>query len=481
MWYLGVEVYQDKTGGEKFTMQGINAWSFKPYHPALHENHAIYISRIAPSEDSVDISWFSEYGYNGQYEVIYKKRNESDKNLKSIKTEAKSVDITGLDIECDYEVYISCDTGRSRTRIFRTGFVPGIVVNYLHPEDEVYKFSGSSLCSPSLLRLDDGTLLASMDVFESGAPQNLTLVYKSCDGGETWEHLTELFPCFWGKLFLHKGLIYMLAMSTEYGDILIGRSDDGGKNFCMPTVIARGSCLNKSSGWHKAPMPVLNHGGRFWTAVDYGSWLTGGHASSLLSVDENADLLKSENWILTPPLRYDSQWEGTVKEQSTGCLEGNAAVTPDGNLVNILRYQTNGCEPSYGKAVILKCDASEPEKPLEFYKVIDFEGNISKFDILYDDVSHKYISLITGIHRHQDRNILSLAVSDDLFNWRIVCPLLDYTHLDPAKVGFQYISFLICGDDILYLSRTAFNSARNFHDANYSTFHKIRNFRKLLK
>jgi hypothetical protein len=461
-------------------MKGVNTWSFAPYHPALRENHTIYISRVAPGENSVSISWFPESEYDGDYDVIYTKRGDPGENAASVKTRARSLEITGLENGRDYEIYVSCPKGTSRARLFRTGYVPGVVVNYLHPEDEAYKFSGSSLCSPSLLKLGGGKLLASMDVFEGGLPQNLTLIYKSNDNGGTWEHQTELFPCFWGKLFLHKGAVYMLAMSTEYGDILIGRSTDGGKNFCMPTVIARGSCLHKASGWHKAPMPVINHKNRLWTAVDYGSWTVGGHASAFLSIDEDDDPLDAKKWSVTEPLPYDGGWNGAVSGKSAGCLEGNAVVSPDGELFNILRYQTNGCVPPYGKAVILKCDAGEPEKPLEFYRIIDFEGNLSKFDIIYDKISRKYISLITGTREHPYRNVLSLATSDDLISWRTVCPLLDYSRFDPQKTGFQYISFVIGGENILYLSRTAFNGARNFHDANFSTFHTIENFRGAL-
>jgi len=62
----------------------------------------------------------------------------------------------------------------------------------------------------------------------------------------------------------------------------------------------------------------------------------------------------------------------------------------------------------------------------------------------------------------------------------IVARLLDYRHTNPREVGFQYVSFLIDGDDILYLCRTAMNQARNFHDANYITFHRIERFRELI-
>ena len=35
------------------------------------------------------------------------------------------------------------------------------------------------------------------------------------------------------------------------------------------------------------------------------------------------------------------------------------------------------------------------------------------------------------------------------------------------------------GDDLLALSRTAFNGAHSFHDSNFITFHRISNFRTL--
>ena len=50
---------------------------------------------------------------------------------------------------------------------------------------------------------------------------------------------------------------------------------------------------------------------------------------------------------------------------------------------------------------------------------------------------------------------------------------------DAKDVGFQYPDFFIEGDDIFLLCRTAMNGAANFHDANYSTFHRIRDFRSL--
>jgi hypothetical protein len=63
----------------------------------------------------------------------------------------------------------------------------------------------------------------------------------------------------------------------------------------------------------------------------------------------------------------------------------------------------------------------------------------------------------------------------------LICLLPRTGPEDPADVGFQYVSFLIDGDDILYLCRTAINHAKNMHDSNYTTFHRIKQFRQHLQ
>ncbi len=50
------------------------------------------------------------------------------------------------------------------------------------------------------------------------------------------------------------------------------------------------------------------------------------------------------------------------------------------------------------------------------------------------------------------------------------------------KHGFQYLDWQFEGNDIIALSRTAYDDAEgeahNQHDANFITFHRIENFRK---
>ena len=77
------------------------------------------------------------------------------------------------------------------------------------------------------------------------------------------------------------------------------------------------------------------------------------------------------------------------------------------------------------------------------------------------------------------RNLLSLIVSDDLENWKVVTDLIDYRDADKQKHGFQYVDFHFDGDDIIYLCRTGINNPNDYHDSNYITFHRIKNFREL--
>ena len=75
------------------------------------------------------------------------------------------------------------------------------------------------------------------------------------------------------------------------------------------------------------------------------------------------------------------------------------------------------------------------------------------------------------------RCIFTLSVSEDLRNWKKLKTLIDVT--DWEKGGVSYPSFIIDGDDILYVSRTSGGSVKNEHDNNYVTFHRIENFREL--
>ena len=463
-------------------MKGYNLWSYSPYKPLLRDVGDIYICRVAPNKNSIHFEWLNT---GDVYSVFYRKRDTED-FINIGTTKNCEFDIVGLDTDTDYEFYVAAENKKSLVRLARTGEVVGTVVNYLHPDDTAYSFSGRYLCSPSLVRHPDGFLLASMDVFAGNHPQNLTLIFRSDDDGESWHYVSELMPCFWGKMFILGNELYMLSCSTEYGDLLIGKSSDGGKTFTTPVCLLRGSNgKNGNNGVHKNPQNVFVHEGRIWNTLEWGNWDNPSfyHAAMVMSASLDDDLLKPESWSFSEPLTYKSAWEGTVQNGwAAGTIEGTLCLSPEGELMNIMRYNIMEGDPPYGLVLAYRVNTENPDAPLAYSHSIKMPCNNAKFMIKYDEVSKKYYSIVSRIdceERAFGRNLLSLMSSTDLENWDTVCDLIDRRDEDMKKIGFQYVDFEFEGDDIIFLCRTSINNAHDYHDANYSTFHKIINFREI--
>lgn len=77
------------------------------------------------------------------------------------------------------------------------------------------------------------------------------------------------------------------------------------------------------------------------------------------------------------------------------------------------------------------------------------------------------------------RNTLALCSSSDLINWTIDTTVLH--HPDTLKHGFQYVDWQFDGDDIIAVSRTAYDDglggADSYHNNNLFTFHRIKKYR----
>ena len=463
-------------------MQGQNTWSYRPYRPLLTHVGDIYVCRVAPSVNAIHFEWLDIGAEN--YDIFFRVREQGD-FIHCGSTTTTEYDVTGLEADTDYEFYVAADGKTSRIRLARCGGLAGTVVNYLHPDDKAYAYSGWAICSPTLLRHPDGYLLSTMDVFGPHHPQNLTLIFRSDDDGETWHYVSEIMPCFWGKLFIHKGGLYMMGCSTEYGDLMIGKSTDGGKTFGAPVVLLRGSNgKNGSCGVHKNPQNSMYHNGRLYETMEWGAWLNTEyyHAVMVMSCDENADIMIPENWHFSEPVKYDPNWNGVAKGEAKGNIEGTLCVGPDGQLYNIMRYNITNGDPPYGLVLRFRVNTEDPDAPLEYKDAIKLPGNNAKFIIRFDPVSGKYYTIICRIFDSQKihaRTLVSLMVSEDLEHWDLVRDIIDIRQEDPQKSGYQYASWLIEGDDIIFVSRTSMNNARNYHDTNYQTFHRIKNFRSL--
>src|SRR5690606_17282690 len=89
--------------------------------------------------------------------------------------------------------------------------------------------------------------------------------------------------------------------------------------------------------YHCAPMPVIEHGGRLWRAMERrvpaSGWAPNFRAG-MMSIPADGDLLDASQWRFSNLLPGQPSWLGGG---FGGWLEGNAVVDPAGNLVNLLR------------------------------------------------------------------------------------------------------------------------------------------------
>lgn len=363
--------------------------------------------------------------------------------------------------------------------------VPGVVVNHIPAHSKTY------IGSPSICILPNGDYVASHDHFGPESTEHeraLTAVYKSTNKGRSWEKISEIDGQFWSNLFVHQNNLYIMGTWKHHGNFIIRRSQDGGKTWSKPTDGKNGLLLEGE--YHTAPMPVIRHNGRLWRAIENAQSDTEAwgrrYSAMVISAPVDADLLDAKNWTATNSLQYDSTY---LDGKFNGWLEGNAVVTPNGRLVDILRVATS----EKGRDLAAVVNISNDGKKATFNPstgFMDFVGGARKFSIRYDEKSKRYWTLANMVKEEFShlsaasvRNTLVLKSSPDLKNWTVHKILLE--HPDVEKHGFQYIDWQFDRRHIIFLSRTAyddeFGGAHNFHDANYLTFHRIKNFRRKAK
>lgn len=382
----------------------------------------------------------------------------------------------------------------------KLGPPPGVIIATTPSPETLY------LGSPGIAILPDGSYVASHDFFGKSGPElGSTRIFGSRDRGVTWTRLAQLPATTWGALFTHRGALYLQGIGPEYGDVLLRRSDDGGRTWSDPTTAKHGRLF--TGKFHSAPVPVVVHAGRIWRAVEevVNHRLWPRHFAALvLSAPEQSDLLDAANWTRTNGVPFDPAW---VPGRRPGWLEGNVVVAPGGRLVNLLRVNAEVDEtgvftlraPAAGiprYEVAARIEIADDGKTARFDAAAGFfrmPGSQSKFTIRFDGKTNRYWSLANKITLpHEDRehrvspiaqrNVIRLTSSADLRTWREHGVVLRWREGEKLtrqdRFAFQNLDWQFDGDDLIAVSRTAWN-AQSFHNANHLTFHRVEKFRHL--
>ena len=236
-------------------------------------------------------------------------------------------------------------------------------------------------------------------------------------------------------------------------------------------------------------MPVIEHEGRLWRAIEdahTGEKWGERYRPRMISAPLGADLLRSDSWTISEPLARDPVWlDGTFLTM----IEGNAVITPEGKVVDILRVNTRATGENAAIVNIGPDGATTSFNPATDF--IDLPGGSKKFTVRKDPKGPGYWALTNIVSEIESgasdpasiRNTLALMHSTDLRKWEIRCILL--RHPDPIRHAFQYIDWQFDGEDLIAASRTAWDDAEGGahrgHDANFLTFHRWKNFRSLTR
>ena len=363
------------------------------------------------------------------------------------------------------------------------------------------------LYTPGIVEGFDGRLVVSVDYggpgtsildgsrsdfgdYKSG---NQIRVLLSDDNGKTWRETSARIPMMHEILFKAGKSLYMIGHS---GRLLITRSDDNGETWSDPSVLC------PEPRWHQSCTPVDIHDGK--VTLVYEKWVSDGHpwpgvGPVLMQAKVDDDLTEASSWKFSDLYNPDEDMEASRPSGIPLTDPGKAGIL-ETNVIRVYNEKNPFYDPS-GKSVVLMMRASvglpdigvmmrgveKPDGSLAVEKLTKngremffahIPGADLKFYVVYDPESHLYWLLHSQMDgRMNYRRRLALSYSPDLLKWT----LAGLVAVGPAdNAARHYASMIIHGDDLLIVSRSGDERARNSHDGNLVTFHRVKDFRDLI-
>lgn len=394
-------------------------------------------------------------------------------------------------------VVASCRTGGKDSHIVASE----VVIAESPAPDSVF------LYTPGIVEGFDGRLVVSVDYggpgtsvldgprsdfgdYKSG---NQIRILLSDDEGKTWRETSARIPMMHEILFKAGKSLYMIGHS---GRLLITRSDDNGETWSEPSVLC------PEPRWHQSCAPVDIHDGK--VTLVYEKWVSDGHpwpgvGPVLLQAKVDDDLTEASSWKFSDLYNPDEDMEASRPSGIPLTDPGKAGIL-ETNVIRVYDEKSPFYDPS-GKSVVLMMRASvgipdigvmmrgveKPDGSLAVEKLTKngremyfahIPGADLKFYVVYDPESRLYWLLHSQMDgRMNYRRRLALSYSPDLLKWTFA----GLVAVGPAdNAARHYASMIIHGDDLLIVSRSGDERARNSHDGNLVTFHRVKDFKDLI-
>ncbi|MEW6359529.1 MAG: sialidase family protein [Planctomycetota bacterium] len=380
---------------------------------------------------------------------------------------------------------------------------------------------------PALARLPNGRLIGNILLSDRRDPThktNITKVFSSDDRGKTWVHRKDMamvngYPFAAGRSAYVIGGMYGLTIS---------RSDDGGDTWSDPAVLAEGK-------WYSVSGSVEESNGRIYLVKEcFAEETSSGyapriHAPVVMSARLGDDLTRADAWtysnrfsfqdalrefgdpnlIGVPFYKPGSYGPGrTMGADGIGWSEANLVRIkapehiwhdPTGRTFHILmRADTGGTnlaclakavETEDGK-IRVGLETAPSGAPMLY---IPLPGGHGTMCIVYDEDTRLYWMAVAqstdSMQRvelmppkryalpNNERRRLALHFSKNCMDWCFAGLVAAVEDMGQSHYGAHMV---IDGADLLLLMRTSDPAAKNAHDSNLITFHKVENFRKLV-